>query len=52
MFSQLVTLFLTPVVYIYLEQAQQWTARVFGKGRRRVTAQPATAAGPAPHAGD
>jgi len=29
-FSQLVTLFLTPVVYIYLEQAQQWWARVFG----------------------
>jgi len=33
MFSQMVTLFLTPVVYIYLEQAQQWSARVFGKKR-------------------
>jgi HAE1 family hydrophobic/amphiphilic exporter-1 len=27
MFSQLVTLFLTPVVYIYLEQAKNWLAR-------------------------
>jgi len=33
MFSQIVTLFLTPVVYIYLEQAKQWSTRVFGKKR-------------------
>ena len=32
-FSQIVTLFLTPVVYIYMEQAQNWSARVFGKKR-------------------
>jgi hydrophobic/amphiphilic exporter-1 (mainly G- bacteria), HAE1 family len=45
MFSQLVTLFLTPVVYIYLEQAQHWSARVFGKGKRRhVGAEPAPVA--------
>ncbi len=30
-FSQFVTLFLTPVVYIYMEQAQQWSARAFGR---------------------
>jgi len=29
-FSQFVTLFLTPVVYIYMEEARQWSARVFG----------------------
>jgi HAE1 family hydrophobic/amphiphilic exporter-1 len=28
-FSQLVTLFLTPVFYIYMEDAKQWGARVF-----------------------
>ena len=33
-FSQIVTLFLTPVVYIYMEQAQQWGARVFGRKRK------------------
>jgi hydrophobic/amphiphilic exporter-1 (mainly G- bacteria), HAE1 family len=33
MFSQIVTLFLTPVVYIYMEQAKQWSTRVFGKKR-------------------
>jgi len=32
-FSQIVTLFLTPVVYIYMEQAKQWTSRVFGRKR-------------------
>ncbi len=30
-FSQVVTLFLTPVVYIYMEQAKQWGTRTFGK---------------------
>jgi HAE1 family hydrophobic/amphiphilic exporter-1 len=30
-FSQVVTLFLTPVVYIYLEQAKRWPARMWGK---------------------
>jgi hydrophobic/amphiphilic exporter-1 (mainly G- bacteria), HAE1 family len=32
-FSQLVTLFLTPVFYIYMEDAKQWGARVFGRKR-------------------
>jgi HAE1 family hydrophobic/amphiphilic exporter-1 len=30
-FSQIVTLFLTPVVYIYLENAKLWLARSFGR---------------------
>ncbi len=30
-FSQIVTLFLTPVVYIYMEQATAWASRTFGK---------------------
>jgi len=34
MFSQVVTLFLTPVIYIYMEQAKGWATRTFGKGRR------------------
>src|ERR1700687_2611679 len=32
-FSQLVTLFLTPVFYIYMEDAKRWGARVFGRKR-------------------
>ena len=30
-FSQVVTLFLTPVFYIYMEQAKQWGTRMFGR---------------------
>jgi HAE1 family hydrophobic/amphiphilic exporter-1 len=30
-FSQIVTLFLTPVVYIYLEDAKQWGTRTLGR---------------------
>jgi HAE1 family hydrophobic/amphiphilic exporter-1 len=49
MFSQVVTLFLTPVVYIYMEQAKQWSARTFGKRRRLTEAEPAPPArGPVP----
>jgi hypothetical protein len=33
-FSQFVTLFLTPVVYIYMEEATQWTTRVFRRRHR------------------
>jgi len=36
LFSQVVTLYLTPVVYIYLENFQQWIGRI--RGRRRVEA--------------
>jgi HAE1 family hydrophobic/amphiphilic exporter-1 len=35
-FSQVVTLFLTPVVYIYMEQAKNWSARTFGKKRHEL----------------
>jgi HAE1 family hydrophobic/amphiphilic exporter-1 len=31
LFSQFVTLFLTPVVYIYMEQAKDWTTRASGR---------------------
>ena len=31
MFSQVVTLFLTPVVYIYMEDAKAWGTRIFGR---------------------
>ena len=33
MFSQLLTLYITPVVYTYLESVQQWTRRRFHTGR-------------------
>jgi hydrophobic/amphiphilic exporter-1 (mainly G- bacteria), HAE1 family len=42
-FSQLVTLFLTPVVYIYLEDAKHWSARVFKRNR------PESESGPSSH---
>jgi HAE1 family hydrophobic/amphiphilic exporter-1 len=35
-FSQIVTLFLTPVVYIYMEQAKQWSTRAFGRKRHEM----------------
>jgi len=35
-FSQIVTLFLTPVVYIYMEQAKNWSTRVFVKKHREM----------------
>ena len=41
LFSQVVTLYLTPVFYIYMESFQQWVARVLGKGR-----EPALATSP------
>jgi hydrophobic/amphiphilic exporter-1 (mainly G- bacteria), HAE1 family len=34
LFSQLVTLFLTPVFYIYMERMKNWGSRRFGKGAR------------------
>ena len=45
MFSQFVTLFLTPVFYIYMEQAKDWSTRIFGK-RRRVAPEVVPTAGP------
>src|SRR2546427_3942 len=44
LFSQVVTLYLTPVFYIYMESFQQWVARVFGKGREPALATPPEAA--------
>jgi len=34
LFSQVVTLFLTPVLYIYMEQGKDWASRAFGKRHR------------------
>ena len=31
MFSQVMTLYITPVVYTYMEHLQQWTRRKFRK---------------------
>jgi HAE1 family hydrophobic/amphiphilic exporter-1 len=46
LFSQVVTLLLTPVLYIYMDQAKDGIARMFGK-RRVVGSEPApTARGP------
>jgi hydrophobic/amphiphilic exporter-1 (mainly G- bacteria), HAE1 family len=36
MFSQVLTLYITPVVYTYMESFQGWTRRHFGKGRTLV----------------
>ncbi len=47
LFSQVVTLFLTPVVYIYMEQAKQWTTRVSGK-KHEVDSEYAPSSGPTP----
>jgi HAE1 family hydrophobic/amphiphilic exporter-1 len=33
LFSQLMTLYITPVVYTYLESVQQWTRTRFHTGR-------------------
>jgi len=35
LFSQLLTLFLTPVVYIYLENFQEWLERRFGMRKKK-----------------
>jgi HAE1 family hydrophobic/amphiphilic exporter-1 len=45
-FSQVVTLFLTPVVYIYMEQAKHWSTRVFGKKRHEIPEVVPTTEGP------
>ncbi len=33
-FSQIMTLYITPVYYVYLERVQQWTRRIMRKGNR------------------
>jgi HAE1 family hydrophobic/amphiphilic exporter-1 len=44
-FSQVVTLFLTPVVYIYLEDAKQWGTGLFSR-KHPAEPAPATSQGP------
>jgi HAE1 family hydrophobic/amphiphilic exporter-1 len=51
LFSQVVTLYLTPVVYIYLDSFQQWMQRVFGGRRRAAVLEPAVEALPVEAAG-
>jgi HAE1 family hydrophobic/amphiphilic exporter-1 len=48
-FSQIVTLYVTPVFYTYLDELQDWMGRVFN---RRSTARPTPVPLPAPAAGD
>jgi len=45
MFSQVVTLYLTPVVYLYMEEATQWMGRLFGRKR---AAEADSSPGPVP----
>jgi len=42
LFSQVVTLYLTPVFYIYMESFRQWTGRIFRRRRRAELAEPAS----------
>ena len=37
-FSQLVTLYVTPVVYTYLDQMQKWAGRRFARGHAHAAA--------------
>jgi hydrophobic/amphiphilic exporter-1 (mainly G- bacteria), HAE1 family len=39
MFSQVITLYLTPVFYTYMENFQGWLRRVFGKGEKKAAEQ-------------
>ena len=50
LFSQLVTLLLTPVLYIYMDQAKDWVARLFGK--RPVAGSEPSSASHGPSAGN
>src|SRR5437870_13461991 len=45
-FSQIVTLFLTPVVYIYLERARLWVAALLGRRHRPELEATASPSGP------
>src|ERR1700674_3761850 len=47
-FSQIVTLFLTPVVYIYMEDAKLWASQMFGRKRRGESAADSSSQGPIP----
>src|SRR5947209_19045188 len=43
LFSQVVTLYLTPVFYIYMESFDGWLKRVFKRGKKVEHHEPATA---------
>jgi len=47
-FSQIVTLFLTPVVYIYMEDAKQWATRMFGRKSHGEPEADSSSQGPIP----
>jgi len=47
-FSQIVTLFLTPVVYIYMEDAKQWATRMFGRKSHGEPEADSSSQGPVP----
>jgi Cu/Ag efflux pump CusA len=47
-FSQIVTLFLTPVVYIYMEDAKMWGTRMFGRKRQGEPETGSSSQGPVP----
>jgi hypothetical protein len=38
MFSQLITLYITPVIYTYLDNLQSWVGRRMGKKRELIEA--------------
>jgi HAE1 family hydrophobic/amphiphilic exporter-1 len=48
LFSQFVTLFLTPVVYIYMEQAKELGTRIFGRKRHHEPEADSSSQGPLP----
>jgi HAE1 family hydrophobic/amphiphilic exporter-1 len=47
-FSQVVTLFLTPVFYIYMEDAKQWGTRMFGRKKHSEPIADSSSQGPFP----
>jgi HAE1 family hydrophobic/amphiphilic exporter-1 len=47
-FSQIVTLFLTPVVYIYMEDVKLWGTRMFGRKRQGEPEADSSSQGPIP----
>jgi HAE1 family hydrophobic/amphiphilic exporter-1 len=47
-FSQIVTLFLTPVVYIYMEDAKLWATRMFGRKGQGEPEADSSSQGPIP----
>jgi HAE1 family hydrophobic/amphiphilic exporter-1 len=47
-FSQIVTLFLTPVVYIYMEEGKQWAGRLFSRKHGAASETGPSSHGPVP----